>query len=140
MAKKNCKHIRRSHPQPVAGKWLMRCDCGWEGRILNIGQTSTKAYEQLNKKFLEHIPTDELQTYVLVDTRVHTEADPETGEPERIYGNFIMPEGVACRLVRDWEDDGVRWAEVQEAAATKPVIALPIGEVRTREGRVFRLD
>ncbi len=108
--------------------------------MLNIGQTSQEAYAQLNKLFLAHIPAAELQAYVLVDARVHTEADPETGEPEKLYGIFIMPEAVACRVIRDWEDDGVRWAEVQEPGPTKPPISLPIGEVRTREGRVFRLD
>lgn len=133
-----CKHIRRPYPQPMGELWLMRCDCGWSGSIVALGQSARVAYDELNRQFLAHIPPAELRAYVLVDVRVEREADPEAGIPERLYGIFIMPEGVGCRVIRDWEDDGVRWAEVQEWDPLKPPVSLPIGEIRTREGKVWR--
>lgn len=141
-----CKHIRRFNPQPAAGYWHMRCDCGWADKIARVKPPSMRdmsqaeAYEELNKLFTAHLRSDEMQTYVLVDARVFSPYDPETGEPEKIYGNFIMPEAVGVRLIRNWEDRGVRWAEVQEWDPLKVPVTLPIGEIRTREGRVFRLD
>lgn len=86
--------------------------------------------------FVAHVPAESLRTYVLVDqTPVPDPSDPESGRTLPA-GNFLMPEGVPCVFDKHWEDDGVRWVHLVEPIEGN----MPVGEVRTSQGKVFRLD
>lgn len=140
------KHIKRPYPQPAAGKWRVKCDCGWETWLPAVlpparrAMPFAEAQGRLHDLFIGHLRPAERRTYLLVDTRIHTPADEETGEPEKIYGTFIMPESVGVQLVRAWEDDGVHMGEVRDSDPTKPLLTYPIGEIRNEAGSVWRLD
>jgi hypothetical protein len=47
---------------------------------------------------------------------------------------------VAVNFLGYVEVDGVYKCRVREFRPGAPTIALPVGEIRTQEGRVFRLD
>lgn len=122
----------------------MRCDCGWVARVPQFDGTrplSRDEIEQrLERQFLAHIPAGELRTYLLLDTRPPQGCDDlvnDDGTPI-IVGNFAMPEGVPVQLLSTDQRDGVHYGRFKIAGEDEA--ELPIGEVRTPEGRVFRLD
>lgn len=137
------RHIRRWNPSPVRGRWQLKCDCGWCGEISAFDGPRQiprgEADKQLEQMFLGHIPEARRQTYVLVDQRAMAAGDPVEGEPDSPVGNFIMPEGKPCRLVAWWESDGVYQGRVKGFDFEDPELELPIGEIRTANGQVFRL-
>lgn len=142
------RHLRRPHPSPVKGLWLLECDCGWRGHTPTAKPSGQAvpyrdAEKELNALFLEHIPVDQRQTYLLIDQRPsQTLRNPgdEDAEPEYLAtGNYIMPEGKPCTLLGWWEDAGTYQGRAKGFAFEDPVLLLPIGEIRTAGGRVFRL-
>lgn len=127
------RHMRKVYPSPVAGKWRLECKCGWRGEIDAV-KADGSAVEpkvrdpELQRMFIEHLPPGARRLYVLVDRRPGHN------------GNWIMPEGVAVDL-RSWTQDGKFYrGEVAEFGCDKQPINLPIGEIRTEEGRVFRAE
>jgi hypothetical protein len=113
------------------------------------------ALEQL---FREHLPEDERRTHLLVDSRQPDEfvslegmlglvgEEFETEEHARaayaaqptIIGTFVMPIGEPVILIADRFEDGTHHGTYRTHAGETG--ELPIGEIKTPEGRVFRLD
>lgn len=124
--------------------WRIRCDCGWEAHISphrgNTPLGGPEVAEALEKAFVGHLPASERRTYLLVDQR------------DGHQGNWLMPEGQPCQLVSHFEADGIRFARFMACDAfenedgewllrpTGDTGILPVGEVRTFDGRVFRAD
>jgi hypothetical protein len=149
------RHIRRPSSQPD-GPWsLIRCDCGWEGRTVGTGRTGPEIDASLEQVFRAHLPEAEARTYLLVDSRSPPDnasledllAECGTVEEARaafaaqpqIVGTFVMPIGEPVVLLRERIDDDVHFGTY--CAADDPAEAeLPVGEVRTPDGKVFRLD
>jgi hypothetical protein len=129
-------HRRIPHPSPIRGGYVIKCTCGWSGRIEPDDERIRNPVTReaaLNALFVEHVPEDKRRTYVLVDQRqVPDPADPDSMLP---VGNFIMPEGVPCQFSAHWEDDGVRYVQLEAPIAG----TMPVGEVRTADGKVFIL-
>lgn len=161
-------HIRRWDPAPKHDRWHLRCDCGWEGHTAQheyVGpevrpRSAAEVQEALEALFLAHLGHDEQRTYVLVDHRrpvgfktvadifaqavVDREVINEAeglrrydAQPQMV-GTFVMPSGEPAQLLRWFEDAGLRRGTVELADGRK--LTLPIGEVRTQDGKVFRLD
>jgi len=131
------KHRRIIYPMPSAMFWRMGCTCGWEEQIpleLVPDLTSAQVKVKLDDWYVRHIPSEERQVYVLVDQRIREFGDED--EDDRPEGNWIMPEGIACKFDTHWESDGERFVHVIEPRDC----ILPVGEVRTRDGRIFRLE
>lgn len=152
-------HRRVPYPSPVrAGqRWRMGCSCGWKTEIPVTGLngkrlTVPERDAKLNRLFVAHIPVKQRRTYVLCDQRPNPQPDvskmadwdPDSGEEMPMAdfgtGNFIMPEGVPCRIVSHYEADGLWRAKVREFRFDAPEIDMLVGEVRTRDGRVFRCE
>ena len=55
-------------------------------------------------------------------------------------GNFIMPEGKPCNMLRWWQKGGLYYGRAQGFGLGDPVLELPIGEIRLEDGRVFRTE
>lgn len=145
MTKGPIDHLRKPHPFPVSDHWRLGCSCGWQGKVercqgpRQLGRDEAEA--KLNKQFIDHIPADRRQLYVLVDQRPsHLSAEDPEGNPiELPTGNFIMPEGVPCSVL-SWRDEGgTYFVEVRGFGLRDRKIELPVGEIRTAEGRVFRM-
>jgi hypothetical protein len=149
-----CQHIRRWDTGPTLGRWCLTCDCGWTGTAVE-GKQLASVEDQLNSQFIAHLAPDERQTYLLVDSRrprgfreveqIMEQEGVERAEAERLFrtqqqivGTFVMPEGLPAMLL-DWsEDSDMRRGRVR--LDTGRVFHLPVGEVRTEDGRVFRCD
>lgn len=140
MTAKTVRHIYRMKPAPKLGHWLIRCDCGWSAQVPDRRWRPGERDKTLHGTFLAHIPEAEREVYILVDMRVVDEADPETGSPETVNGVFIMPAGIPCRQIQWIESDGNFYSKVQPFRPLSPIVTLPVGEVRTRDGKVFRLE
>jgi hypothetical protein len=129
-------HRRIPHPSPVRGGYVIECSCGWRSRIEpsdeRIRDRRTRE-AALNSLFVEHVPADRRRSYVLVDQR--QVPDPNDEERTLPVGNFIMPEGVPCQFSSHWDDDGVRYVQIEKPARE----VLPVGEIRTADGQVFIL-
>lgn len=143
MARQTFPHIRRPIPGIVDNKIRMECDCGWSAALPYPACT----YEQLETLFIGHVPGDQRRAYVLVDQRLSDQAKPGTetlnadGEIESAEmlprGNWIMPAQIPC-LVMGWrQTDEWYIVTVREFAHDAPLIELPLGEVRTRDGKIF---
>lgn len=123
------RHRRIPYPSPIKGKWRLDCSCGWRAEVpVEVGRD-----EPLQRLFLAHIPAVEHRTYVLVDQR---EYERDADDNIVVYGNFVMPEGVPCRFERHWEEDGLHFVDVLDP----PLGKMPLGEIRLRDGRVFRTE
>lgn len=142
------RHYRRPAQMAQQGVWHIRCDCGWAGQISAFaGARVLKAQEvedQLEKLFVDHLPADKRRLYIMVDQRQDSiaEVEREAGKVELVCcanGNWLMPEGVQCVLTSHFEADGIRYGNylVPDTGETG---RLPIGEIRTADGRVFRYD
>lgn len=145
-----CQHIRRWHT--ATANWSLSCDCGWRSSAPE-GVQSYAGEEELNRQFIAHLAPEARQTYLLVDSRKPRdfryveqimEADGvDRAEAERLFrnqqqivGTFVMPEGLPAMLL-DWsEDDDLRHGRVRLNDGR--VLQMPVGEVRTEDGRVFR--
>jgi hypothetical protein len=133
---------------------VIACDCGWEGHTAQMARKPLEIDEALEQLFRAHLPPDERQTYLLVDSRRPTSSSPleQMGEDSdrgaqspgglsaqpTIVGTFVMPEGARC-----CSPTGSRTGCTTGRYRTRrgrETRELPIGEVRTPEGRVFRLD
>lgn len=121
------KHRRIVYPMPRSMSWKRGCSCGWEGHVSLVARVSVKSDEvqdELDAMYVAHIPETERRLYVKVDRRPGSE------------GQWIMPEGVPCGF-EQWHED----AGVYRAALKWPVTTtLPIGEIITEDGRVFRME
>lgn len=141
------RHVRRPDQMVRQGLWHIRCDCGWVGTAPMSREshvlTGPEVEAALEAAFVAHLPADERETYLLVDQR----PEPATvqnlnGEWEEQMlprGTFIMPLGLPCLLTSWSEERGVRFGNylVPDTGETG---RLPIGEVRTADARVFKLD
>lgn len=153
---------------PTRGEWILRCDCGWEGRTPQLAdlrhRSRVETDEALNEAFLAHLRPDERRTYLLVDSRrpedfmevdeiiaaaacargeqlTRAEAQRRYAEQPPIVGVFVMPESIPAMLVDTRESDDPRYEHLGTyRIGNEPPAELPIGEVRTPEGRVFRVD
>lgn len=153
------RHLRRHSVKPEDGWWLIRCDCGWEGRTPFMQRQRAAIAASLEVVYREHLPAGEERTHLLVDTREPEEnlsleewldlaADEESELTEAqaraayaaqspVIGTFVMPIGEPVMLVADRYEDGVHNGSYRDAAGV--LHELPIGEVTTADGRVFRL-
>jgi len=124
------RHQRNHDIAPRGIRWRAGCRCGWE-KVIDYSRckSTDEAHAILESEFKAHIPPAELQTELLVDARPGplTEDDEET-----IMGTFIMPEGVATKLIMHWESEGLRYGK------TACGRTFPIAEIRTQDGRVFK--
>lgn len=129
---------------PVRARWIMACDCGWSCRVRQFDGTRPRSRqeieEELQAEFVNHIPPAERQTYLLLDTRPQPSADSIIDEDGQIaiVGNFVMPEGLPVELISTRRRSGVHFGRFRIGSGDEQ--ELPIGEVRTPDGRVFRLD
>lgn len=161
------EHIRRPDPMPHNGQWIMGCDCGWVGHAAQMDGLRPRGREEiepeLEQAFVDHVPAADRRSYLLVDSRKPKSWLPfediladERGvggasfvdsrrrakrrfeAQPTLVGTFLMPEGQPVQLLEWWEQDDVRIgrAELQNGL----VLELPIGEVRTEDGKVYRLD
>lgn len=141
MGSRLTRHIRRPHPFPVLDKWRIDCDCGWRGEIPRYAGSRDlprdEAERELNKLFVAHVPAGQRQLYVLVDQRRSGLEDEN--DLELPTGNMIMPEGKPCTLLGWIERAGVYRGRVKGFDHNDPELELPIGEIRTADGRVFRI-
>lgn len=133
------KHYRRIDARPRGGQWKVKCDCGWIGAISLAaaaspdGKVKGRDIERLlDIAFKGHLPAHERRLYLLADQRVMGEDDD--GNPI-FAGNFVMPEGTPLLGGFRWyESEGMNYAMLPNGEH------LPIGEIRTAEGRVFKYD
>jgi hypothetical protein len=150
-----CRHIRRHRLHPEGSAWILDCDCGWRGRI-PVAQRREDADSALEAQFVEHLKPEERQTYLLCDTRKpacwrslaeiiaddHLPLDAAQqvfhAQPQ-IIGNFVMPEGLPVMLLASREEEGMHFGTFRIGTDGESR-ELPIGEVRTPEGRVFRAE
>lgn len=128
---------------PLRGRWQIECDCGWSGWANGMSggkpRTSDQISDELDRLFVAHLPAGERELYLLIDQRQVTVEDDD-GEPQQVArGNFVMPIGTPCLLTRWHEKDGVRWGHYL-VPETGQAGELPVGEIRTADNRVFRLD
>jgi len=160
-----CRHIRRPDPSPRGDSWHIECDCGWQTSIpIHAGRRMLTA-EQLRDRgesaFICHIPPRERKTYLLVDSRTPPgfraadeimDESADDGQPitrdralaifheqPPIMGVFVMPWGKPVILVSTDERGGIRYGRFKQSP-NGPEDELPIGEVRTHDGRVFRIE
>lgn len=132
---------------PTRERWQMRCDCGWLGEVSASSAGRVKAGQEveieLDALFVGHLKPDERRLYVLVDQRQKGHrVERGNGEVESIMagvGNFLMPEGTPCLLTTWHEAEGVYFGHYLDPKTGDHGV-LPIGEVRTADGRVLRLD
>jgi hypothetical protein len=155
------RHLRRLVSRPEGPCRLIRCECGWEGRTPDMGRTEAEVDASLERIYRDHLPVDEARTHLLVDSRENPDFQDldwwldqaprlENGKPDRawarahysaqprIIGTFVMPIGEPVTLVADRLERGVHFGTYRNAE--QELAELPIGEVMTTEGRVFRLD
>ena len=142
------RHRRQPFPSSVRGQWKLACCCGWSHEV--SGATPRRqAEDELGRLFVEHVPLDERQAYLLVDRRPsgrlvdqqwNKEFEEYEGGTELPAGNFIMPEGRPCTLLEWWESDGIYYGRAQGFGLGDPVVELPLGEIRLENGRVFRAE
>jgi hypothetical protein len=138
------KHVRRPDPMVLRGRWLLGCDCGWQGSTDSFEGNAQKPRAQveadLDALFVEHLPQCERELYLLIDQRMVVVEDQQDEDGKLLpRGNFIMPIGTPCLLTSWHEEGGLRWGHylVPETGATG---TLPIGEIRTTDHRVFKID
>lgn len=121
------KHRRIIYPTPSGDRWRIACTCGWKHSVALADfpeATVGAVQEALDEHFVAHVPDAERSQYLKVDATPGSE------------GAWIMPEGTPCRF-GNWREEGdVYLADVVEPVA----ITLPVGEVRTIDGRNFRLE
>jgi hypothetical protein len=152
------RHLRRPDPNPDQGFRIIRCDCGWEERTPDMCRSAEALESSLEQLFRQHLPAAEARTHLLCDTRepesnralediraelVEQEQDPARAEAifaaqPQIVGTFLMPIGIPVMLLGSELRDGVHVGRFSEDGG--PEQELPIGEVVTPVGRVFRLD
>jgi len=136
-------HIRRPTQMLVRGRWEIRCDCGWSGTIdpfrSSVPKTKAEIEDELDQIFVAHLPPHEHRLYILVDQR-QVAIESEAREAEKTArGNFIMPIGTPCLLTK-WRDrEGVKWASYL-VPETGEAGDLPVGEIRTADNKVFKID
>jgi hypothetical protein len=126
---------------PARGRWTLRCDCGWEGHTAQHeglrARGRDEVEEALDGAFLAHLGPNERQTYLLVDSRPPPPDWVAPDDRPTIVGVFVMPEAVPVMLKAHRVDDGVHHGTFVLDGVERE---LPIGEVRTPGGEVFRLD
>lgn len=153
------KHLRRA-TVPVGDRFTLRCECGWEGHTHGLGRLPDEIDHALEVQFRRHLPNAERRTHLRCDTRkpdeyrtleeISAQIEEEEGEPDpvkaarlfasqpQIIGTFVMPIGEPVLLLEARKEDGVHYGRFEDEHGR--VRELPIGEVTTPEGRVFRLD
>lgn len=155
------RHLRRPSVNPDdEGWWPIHCDCGWHGRTPFMGRPRESIVASLEEVYRAHLPAGEERTHLLVDTREPEEnrsleewlelsagEEPELTEAQAraahaaqspVVGVFVMPIGEPVTLVADRFEDGVHNGSYRDASGV--LHELPIGEVWTADGRVFRLE
>lgn len=116
--------------------------------------------------WLSHVPPRERRVYLLLDTRppsnflpleeikdqmreskleaaeaindqlLDLQARAEFKAQRQIVGNFLMPEGSPVHLLEVIEKGGRDWGRFQ-TSQDGPVEELPVGEIRTPDGKVW---
>ena len=128
MAKtKRFPHRRVIWPMPNGSVWTMGCECGWKGEerlVDHPRDTARSVMDALNEQFRAHLPADERFAYVKVDSRVE------------LLGAWVMPDGVPCQY-GNWRKVG---GEYVVDVIGPHACTLPVGEVISPEGRIFRLE
>lgn len=129
------KHKVRIWPTVRQGFWKIDCRCGWNGKIsaMVIGNR-TGANTELMRQFRLHLPDADLSAYLLVDQR--PTAFDENDNPIA-NGTFLMPEETPVDLIRHECDGGMYFGYIASGAGEA---RLPIGEIRTHDGRIFRAE
>lgn len=143
MGSDRTRHIRRVDQTPLRGRWRIACDCGWQGwvdqSIAGRVRSGPQVSDELDRAFIDHLPQLERELYLLVDQR-QVEVEDDEGQVQLVArGNYIMPVGTPCLLTSWHETDGVRWGHYL-VPETGQAGELPVGEIRTADNRVFRLD
>ena len=149
------KHMRRPTARRDKGDWVIDCDCGWRGRTSctsgAIIKPGAQVEDELEQAFRDHLPEDERVLYILVDQRqveVFEDGNAESDDPENdvdrklisvARGNFVMPIGTPINLLKWYWKGDERWASYMNLQ-TGEVGDLVIGEIRTADNRVFKLD
>lgn len=139
------KHQRRPQQQIARGEWSVKCDCGWEGRTGCMEGARVKANAQVQQEletlYRAHLPAAEQRSYVLIDNRKQLIANPgDDGDQliEVVKGSFVMPIGDPVKLISHSQQGGVHFV-VYLDPETGETGELPVGEIRTAHGRVFKI-
>lgn len=99
------------------------CKCGWARELRVKGYPSLDAARMaLEKAFVEHIPFADRSAGIYVNVFPCQEMVA------------VMPEGEPAQLEAHWEDGDVRYGRLIDGRI------LPIIEIRTQDGRVFKMD
>lgn len=138
------RHLRRQGQRAVHGMWQIRCDCGWAGQVSAFEAhrvlSGPEIEQRLEKAFVDHLPADQRRLYIMVDQREESIGElPDGTLVSCANGNWLMPEGVQCLLSSWFEADGIRYGSWL-IPSTGENGQLPIAEIRTKDGRVFRYD
>jgi hypothetical protein len=107
--------------------------------VAGRARSGAEIEQDLERQFADHLPADERVLYLMIDQRQVPVEDDEGNEVEIARGNFLMPIGTPCLLTKWREAAGVRWGSYL-VPETGEAGELPVGEIRTQDGRVFRLD
>ncbi len=162
------RHLRRPEAMPRGAFYHIECDCGWAGKVelrqgnlILDGQALTDAAEEL---WVSHVPPRERRVYLLLDTRapddflslptirhelqcasdrkglaLEAEAKRRFETQLPIRGNFLMPEGTPIFLHSTDERDGMYYGTFS-LEQDGPTQELPVGEIRTPDGQVWRAE
>ena len=136
------KHYRRPRQHLEGGNWHVDCDCGWSGStrcdVAGRVKTGAEASADLEAVFVKHLPATDRRSYLLIDQR-QVEVPNEDEVLMLPRGNFLMPIGEPCTLLKWREEAGVRLG-MWLIETTGETGELPVGEIRTADNRVFKLD
>jgi hypothetical protein len=137
------RHYRRPHTQLDGGDWTISCDCGWEGRTSCMEGRHVKSGDQvardLENAVTGHLADGEREIYLLIDAREEWIENDKGELVKGIKGNFVMPIGRPVYLTSHHRQDGTHYGHYLDPE-TGVAGTLPVGEVRTADHQVFKLD
>lgn len=158
-------HRGRRHIECTCG-WLGKLPVVSRGRRLSPDEV----VKQSETLWLSHVPPRERRTYLLLDTRhppgfrdvdmirdelrdqaiedglpvdevrLRIAAQAEYNRQRPIVGNFLMPEGTPVQVVEVIDRLGDLYMGRFKAARDGTIEELPVGEIRTPDGRVWRAE
>lgn len=117
------RHVRRLDPLPHQGEVRGACRCGWSKRVSLAAHGSFEAAKsEWERLYCEHLPVEECETHLLVNQF--------PGQEETI----TLPLGRPVAL-ESWQSfGGYHWGKLADGRE------LPIIEIRTADGRVFKAE